>query len=161
MTSWGVGPKFAFASLLMLLALIVVNFYFVPELSLPFSPLRVFAGVVLIFLGVAVCVAAAFQVHKAFNQRKLLTSGVFAYVRNPVYAAFIWLIAPAMVLVTGFLLLVVLPFAMYGLIRVLIVEEDRYLEQRFGQEYIDYKKRVNAVVPSIPAYHASQKPKVA
>ena len=147
MTSWGGGPKFALISLVVLLFIGFVNFYFFPVLALPFDLLRFSAGVALIALGVAMCLVAAVQVHKAFDKGKLVTSGLYAYLRNPVYAAFILLIAPGLILVTGLLLLIVLPFVMYALVRFLIADEDRYLEEKFGQEYLEYKKRVNSIIP--------------
>jgi protein-S-isoprenylcysteine O-methyltransferase Ste14 len=147
MTSWGVGPKFASISLVVLLVTGFANFYYVPALALPFSLLRFLAGVALIVLGVAMFLVAAVQVHKAFDEGKLVTSGIYAYVRNPVYAAFIWLIAPGLILVTGLLLLIILPFVMYGLIRFLLLDEDNYLEEKFGEEYLEYKRRVNSIIP--------------
>jgi len=95
------------------------------------------------------CISAASQVHRAFNQGKLVTSGLYAYIRNPVYAAWILLIAPGVIVASGLLLLTIMPFAMYAMVRVLIVNEDRYLEQKFGQEYLEYKKNVNSIIPKL------------
>jgi len=36
---------------------------------------------------------------------------------------------------------------MYITFRMLIKKEENYLEQEFGQQYLEYKKRVNAVFP--------------
>jgi protein-S-isoprenylcysteine O-methyltransferase Ste14 len=148
MTSWGVGLKFAAASLVTLAILGVVNRVFIPALLLPFNPSAFSCGTALILLGVAVCFRAAVQVHQAFNQGKLVTTGIYAHVRNPVYAVWILLIAPGLILATGFLLLIALPFVMYGLVRVLIVEEDEYLAEKFGEDYLEYKKRVNSIIPT-------------
>jgi len=149
MTSWGVGPKFAFASLAIGVIVILVNGFVFPELILRFNPFTFFSGAILILLGATLCIIAAVQVHRAFDQGKLITKGVYAYVRNPVYAAWVLLIAPGLVLVTGFLLLTVMPFIMYFLTRTLIGEEDAYLEQKFGKEYFEYKKRVNSIIPKL------------
>jgi protein-S-isoprenylcysteine O-methyltransferase Ste14 len=69
--------------------------------------------------------------------------------RHPVYAVWILLIAPGLLLITGVLFLSALPFIMYAFFRQLIVDEDRYLEQKFGQDFLDYKKRVNSVIPNL------------
>ena len=149
MTSWGIGPKFAVISLIIGIVAIIINSYFFPTLFLRYNPFTFLCGAALILLGAATCLKAAVQVHQAFNQGKLITSGIYAYVRHPVYAVWILLKAPGLILVTGFLLLIVMPFVMYALIRILIVEEDNYLEQKFGEEYLEYKKRVNSIVPKL------------
>ena len=149
MTSWGIGPKFLVISLVIAVIVIVANAYFFPTLILGYNPIVFSCGVALVLLGATVGVAAAVQVHRAFSEGKLVTTGIYAHVRNPVYAAWILFIAPGLVLATGFLLLAVMPFVMYAAIRVLIVEEDRYLEQKFGREYSDYKKRVNSIIPKL------------
>jgi len=43
----------------------------------------------------------------------------------------------------------VMPFIMYFLIRTLVVEEDEYLEKKFGKEYLEYKKTVNSIIPKL------------
>ncbi|HMK94592.1 MAG TPA: isoprenylcysteine carboxylmethyltransferase family protein [Candidatus Limnocylindrales bacterium] len=148
MSGWGVGPRFAVISLVIGLIVILINARFFPTLILRYNPLTFLCGAFLILLGIGVCLDAAVQVHKAFDQGRLVTSGIYAHVRNPVYAAWILLVAPGLVLVTGFLLLIAVPFFMYALIRILIVKEDVYLEKRFGSEYLDYKKRVNSIIPT-------------
>ena len=149
MTSWGIGPKFASVSVAVGIIIILVNGFVFPALILRFNPFTFLSGIILIMLDAALCVIAAVQVHRAFDQGKLITEGVYAYVRNPVYAAWVLLIAPGLILVTGFLLLTLMPFIMYFLIRTLIVEEDEYLEQKFGKEYLEYKKRVNSIIPKL------------
>ena len=149
MTSWGIGPKFAFASVAVGIIVILVNGFVFPALILRFNPFTFLSGIILILLGATLCAIAAVQVHRAFDQGKLITEGAYAYVRNPVYAACVLLIAPGLVLVTAFLLLTVMPFVMYFLIRTLTVEEDEYLEQKFGKEYLEYKKRVNSIIPKL------------
>lgn len=72
----------------------------------------------------------------------LLTSGVFAYSRNPIYLGFILLVCgAAMYLNTLWLLLGLLP-SIWLLLILVIYKEELYLEQKFGGAYLDYKKRV-------------------
>ena len=77
-----------------------------------------------------------------------MTTGIYAYIRNPVYALWILLIAPGLISATCFLLLIALPFVMYAFVRVLIVEEDEYLAEKFGEDYLEYKKKVNSIIPT-------------
>ena len=73
---------------------------------------------------------------------KIITSGLYRYSRNPVY-----LISCAGPIGLGFLFLTY--WAMFAFIPALIVvyftavkKEEQYLEKKFGQEYLDYKKKV-------------------
>ena len=53
------------------------------------------------------------------------------------------------VLGIGVSFLIIMPFIMYVLIRKLIIEEEQYLEQKFGKVYLDYKNAVNSIVPKM------------
>ena len=142
MTRWGVGPKFMMISIVIGLFLIFINHYYFPDFLLSFNQVRFWSGIALVLFGMGLFFVATFQVHRAFNDERLVTGGVYAYMRHPVYAVWILFIAPGLLLITGVLFLIVLPFIMYALMRMLIVEEDEYLERKFGQDFLDYKKRL-------------------
>jgi protein-S-isoprenylcysteine O-methyltransferase Ste14 len=149
MTRWGIGPKFAIVSIVVGLIMITVNYNYFPSLILSYNPYMFWFGVALLLIGIAIFVMATIQVHRGFNRGRLITNGVYAYIRHPVYAVWILFIVPGLLLITGLLFLIVMPFVMYAWFRVLIVEEEEYLEQKFGREYLDYKRRVNAIIPRI------------
>jgi protein-S-isoprenylcysteine O-methyltransferase Ste14 len=79
------------------------------------------------------------------------TAGVFAVVRHPVYSSAIVLSLPGIALLTRSWPLLLMPLVAYAVFKVLIHREDEYLERRFGQAYLDYRARVNEVVP-IPRF---------
>jgi protein-S-isoprenylcysteine O-methyltransferase Ste14 len=149
MTQWGVGPKFAALSLVAALILLTVNIFYFPSLLLPFNQIRFGFGIALFLFGTSIFFVAATQIHRAFNNGKLATNGVYAYMRHPVYAVWILFVAPGLLLVTGALFLIAMIFIMYALFRMLTVEEDSYLEQKFGKDFLDHKKRVNSIVPKL------------
>jgi protein-S-isoprenylcysteine O-methyltransferase Ste14 len=73
---------------------------------------------------------------------KIIISGLYRYSRNPVY-----LILSACPIGLGFVFMIY--WAMFAFIPVLIViyytaikKEEQYLEKKFGQVYLDYKKKV-------------------
>jgi protein-S-isoprenylcysteine O-methyltransferase Ste14 len=39
------------------------------------------------------------------------------------------------------------PLVSYIAFRLFFKEEDKYLEEKFGQEYVEYKSKVNAIIP--------------
>lgn len=149
MTRWGIGPIYAAASLISVAILSRINISLLPILIMPYNPFVFVLGVGLIGVGVLILVIALVQVHSAFNSRRLVTGGVYAYMRDPVYAVWILFIVPGFILVTGMMLLTIVPFIMYSLLRALIGREEAYMELTFGKEYLDYKIRVNSVVPKL------------
>lgn len=77
--------------------------------------------------------------HKA---RRLAATGVYAYSRNPMYlGVLLLLLAWAVFLLNGLSLLVAFFFPLYITI-FQIRPEERYLEEKFGEEYLRYKAKV-------------------
>ena len=72
----------------------------------------------------------------------LVTDGVFGWTRNPVYLG-LWIALAGISLVFAFDWLMVLTPLAWMLVNCAVVRsEERYLEQRFGKTYRDYKQRV-------------------
>lgn len=63
---------------------------------------------------------------------------LFVYVMNPISVAWIMLIVPGIVIITGNILAIRIPFFMYLVFRKYINLEEEYLEEKFGEEYIYY-----------------------
>jgi protein-S-isoprenylcysteine O-methyltransferase Ste14 len=116
---------------------------------LRWPPYAVFAtaGGILLALGVPMWLTGAISVMRAYNRDQLVTSGVFGLVRNPVYSAMIVLNLPGIALLTRSWPLFLMPLVAYTVFKRLIHREDEYLERRFGQAYLDYRARVNEVIP--------------
>ena len=72
----------------------------------------------------------------------LLLSGPYAYSRNPLYVAVMILIMGVGILVDSLLILAMLIPLFFLMSQTVISPEERYLESRFGQRYLDYKKTV-------------------
>jgi protein-S-isoprenylcysteine O-methyltransferase Ste14 len=105
------------------------------------------AGAFLLPLGIATLVLAAFSVERTYSRGQLVTSGVFALCRHPLYAAWIVLIVPGVVLLTRSWPLMITPLVAYAAFKLLIHEEDDYLRQRFGPAYAEYRAKVNELIP--------------
>jgi protein-S-isoprenylcysteine O-methyltransferase Ste14 len=121
-----------------------------PEIcTLQSAPHGVFRalGAILVCLGILMWAVAVISVMRAYNHDQLLTSGVFALCRHPVYAAWIVFIFPGLALLTRSWPLMLTPFVAYAVFKTLIHVEDEYLQQRFGKAYMEYRARVNTVVP--------------
>lgn len=100
---------------------------------------------VLIFLGLYVMQQGWILIH-ASQGKRLVTEGVYAYVRHPQYSG-------VFLITVGFLLqwptiitLVMWPILILAYYR-LAMKEERDVEKQFGKEYSEYKKRVPAFIP--------------
>ena len=102
--------------------------------------------------GVALWVAAVFgaRIDEGITANHLVTTGVYAVVRNPIYTAFS-LACTGALLICGNLWLLVLPPLFWAFLTVLMrVTEERWLRDLYGQEYVDYCARVNRCIPWFP-----------
>ena len=120
---------------------------------IPWPPPSVFVtvGILLLVIGVPMWLLAVRAVMRAYNSDRLVTSGVFNLVRHPVYSAWIVFNIPAIALLFRSWPLLLAPVVAYAVFKLSIRTEDEYLEQRFGQEYRDYRARVNELIP-IPKF---------
>ncbi|NBI43079.1 isoprenylcysteine carboxylmethyltransferase family protein [[Haemophilus] felis] len=76
------------------------------------------------------------------KSKKLVISGMFKISCNPMYLSLvILLLAWASWLGSASALLMIAVFVLY-MNKVQIRREEQFLEQRFGQDYVDYKKKV-------------------
>lgn len=150
MTLLGVGPRFAIISCIYTAIILTIHFHWMPHLSVPIP--RVFTlifGIILLIIGVPIYLISGLSIHKYFNEGKLATKGIYAYFRHPIYGSWIVFIIPGIVMLINSLIGWTIPIFMYVVFRILIVEEDEYLEEKFGEEFFNYKKRVGAIFPKL------------
>jgi protein-S-isoprenylcysteine O-methyltransferase Ste14 len=100
-------------------------------------------GIVLLVFGVAMVTLARLQLGNSFSVRPqakaLVKSGIYSRVRNPIYVFSAIAIAGGILYAERpMLLLVFVVLIPMQIIRARA--EERVLEERFGQEYRDYKK---------------------
>ena len=106
-------------------------------------------GVVVIFSGLAIVIIASRTFRKVETNiepwkptSKIVTNGVFAYSRNPIYAAFCFVPVGVGLIVGSFWVVVSFVPAAIAVYFVAINKEEAYLEQKFGDEYLAYKNAV-------------------
>jgi len=81
--------------------------------------------------------------------KKLVATGPYSHVRNPMYVnIFLMSLGFALVLDASLVLIIASVF-MILMHFVVVLPEERRLEARFGEEYVDYKKRVPRWIPRI------------
>ena len=80
----------------------------------------------------------------------LVVNGLYSIVRNPMHLGWTILLIGVAVLMQSFTLLVIfLPLFVLAHILYLKLIEEKELEKKFGQAYLDYKKRVPMFIPKI------------
>jgi len=72
---------------------------------------------------------------------KLITSGVFAFSRNPIYVAFAFILLGQFLIFSNWILLVYMGAGVWLFHRQVLREED-YLKKHYGKEYLEYCNRV-------------------
>jgi protein-S-isoprenylcysteine O-methyltransferase Ste14 len=73
---------------------------------------------------------------------RLITDGPFRYSRNPAYVSFTMIYAGLSGLKNSLWPILLLPIVLTYMRHRVIGAEERYLERRFGEEYLLYKSRV-------------------
>jgi protein-S-isoprenylcysteine O-methyltransferase Ste14 len=76
---------------------------------------------------------------------KLITHGVFAFSRNPIYLAFGLILSGEFLIFSNRILLIYLGAAVW-LIHRQILREEAFLKQHYGQEYLEYCNRVRRYI---------------
>jgi protein-S-isoprenylcysteine O-methyltransferase Ste14 len=154
LSRFGVGPRIATAAVAYVLAAGAATYLWPEVCRMQFLPSGVLpaVGAVLLAIGVPLGLVAVISVMRAYDRDTLLTSGVFALVRHPVYAAWIVWNLPGIALLAQSWPLLAAPLVAYAVFKSTIHREDEYLEQRFGQEYRDYRNRVRELFP-FPRFH--------
>jgi protein-S-isoprenylcysteine O-methyltransferase Ste14 len=151
MSLWGVGPTIVAPVMAYGLAALAATLFWPDVFSLTFLPypwLAVVGGALL--AGSAVWYAlAARAVWRAYHQRRLVTGGLYAVCRHPIYAGWVLFILPGLGLLADSWLVLSTALVMYVLTRLYAPREEAGLEAQFGEEYVEYKRRTNAVFPAI------------
>lgn len=110
----------------------------------------VIAGIILAIIGTALAIWAKFTMkknwglpaqHEIKKQQKLVTTGPFAFTRNPIYIGLLLLFFGFELALGSYAALLVFPFA-YLFYRAVLVEE-KLLTKHFGKEYTSYTSRIH------------------
>ena len=79
---------------------------------------------------------------KPSNTKGLVTSGLYRYSRNPMYVGLLVILFGFALWLGSITPLIVLPLFYWLITNMQIKPEEVILEEKFGQEYLDYKKSV-------------------
>jgi protein-S-isoprenylcysteine O-methyltransferase Ste14 len=148
MSILGQGGKIILFMLPSLVAAILADTYLPDIAALParFSPIQP-VGYLLLIPGVILWGSAIVQLLTGFSKGKLVTSGAYGVVRNPIYSSATFFILPAITLMTLTWVYLVPSVFLYVGVMIFIGIEEKQLTKAFGKEYEDYMARVDRLVP--------------
>lgn len=151
---FGVGPLYAVSLAAVTLAAVLLRGHpliaggRLPALRVPMGVLGILGIALGAFLWVQAVLVARLDDH--ILEDELVTTGVYAWVRNPIYSAFLFVCTGVLLLVgNGWLL--ILPVLYWLFLTVLMkATEEKWLLERFGSAYEEYCRRVNRCLPWFP-----------
>ena len=144
----GQGGKIILFMLPSLIAAILVhkyapNFAALPESIGFIKPI----GYLLLVPGLILWTAAVIQLLSGFSKGKLVTTGAYGVVRNPIYSSVTFFILPSVgLMMLTWVYFVVSVFLYFG-VMIFIGKEEKQLTKAFGREYEDYMARVDWLIP--------------
>jgi len=149
--SYGVGPYLIIPMVVVSILSVILSFYgFIPVYS--FDSLNW----LLIILAIVLVVDAAFlwiaavrisKIDDRIKNGELVTDGVYALVRHPIYSAWLQLCI-ALVLFSQNLLLLVLPIIFWIILSIAMAKtEEKWLMEKFGNDYVLYCQTTNRFIP--------------
>lgn len=102
------------------------------------------AGWPLILLGTGLSIWATIEAGETdiSSPQELVTSGPYAYSRNPMYVGWTLIYLGITFVVNSLWLIFLFPFGMVYIHFIEIPKEERLLEQKFGSKYREYQNRV-------------------
>ena len=147
----GVGPLYVVTIILMTIISITLSATgIIPVITFAnFQWIFILIGILCFIIGITLWLKAVIidRLDTHIIKNELVTTGVYAYVRNPVYSAFMF-VCTGVLLIYGNLVLLVLPIIYWGFMTVLMkLTEEKWLEDLYGKEYVQYRQRVNRCIP--------------
>ena len=147
----GVGPIIGLGQLIITVTIILIcktlntDFAEIEVLKIPSRIL----GVLLILTGLYLNYSAKrkSKLFENIKKNRLVTDGIYHYVRNPVYSA-ILLCCTGICLMANNLLVLIAPVCCWIYVTIFLIHtEEKWLRDLYGQEYEEYCKRVNRCIP--------------
>ena len=144
----GQGGKIILFMLPSLIAAIGTHIYFPRIAALPaqFSYIQPL-GYLWLLLGLIFWGTAVIQLLAGFSGGKLVTTGAYGVVRNPIYSSATFFILPAVALITLTWVYLIPSIFLYAGVMIFIGVEEKQLTQAFGEDYLDYLARVDRLIP--------------
>ena len=151
---YGVGPIYVISCLILTIIALIFNCYKIIPVLKFLDLFMIILGILCITIGVILWLSAVLvtQIDRKIKEGKLITTGIYSIVRNPIYSAFLFIFTGIIFLVNNIYLLA-LPITFWIYLTILLkLTEEKWLKDKFTYEYNRYSKNVNRVIPNIFKY---------
>lgn len=148
---FGVGPYIVYGmAMVNLIGIFLFGYVFkIGILDSPWILIFRIVGGLLIVLGIAVWFIGALKsdMDESITENKLQTKGIYAWVRNPMYSGW-WIALSGIILMWHNIWMLIFPVIDWVIMTVVLINtEEKWLLDLYGDEYAEYKKRVNRCIP--------------
>ena len=154
---FGIGPYLINGiALLNKIALILTHYVaHIGILGGVWIPIFRIVGAALIISGIAIWFTGAVRsgMDENISENKLKTDGIYACVRNPMYTGIWFFMVGISLMWHNYCMIVMIPIDWVILTVVLKNTEEKWLLDLYGDEYENYKSRVNRCIPWFPRKH--------
>lgn len=149
---FGIGPYLiSIIGIITIISSILSYYYLIPiykinELNMVFLIL----GTILIIFGIAFWIPTVLisKIDKEVENNNLVTTGICDHLRHPIYALFFY-IAVGLILISQNIFFV-LPVIIWAFLTVVILKtEETWLIDKWGQDYLNYSKKVNGFISKV------------
>jgi protein-S-isoprenylcysteine O-methyltransferase Ste14 len=136
--------------------LILLPLVGVEILPMEYNPLVQLIGFVFVITGISLSIAsrrllgtnwANAHEYQIKHKQILVTTGIYSYIRHPIYTGLILATTGAELVAQSYLFILFACF--FYMIYRQAKKEEKILEDHFGKAYIDYKKRSKMLIPFI------------
>ena len=150
----GVGPKWAQPTTVYFVVAVIAHFAAYPRFVIAQVPFAVCAvvGALLMAAGAYMYAAALVSLRRGRRAGVLVTHGLYAIMRHPLYASSIFLIIPGVAVTFRSWLLLPMPLVAYAAFRIFVSAEDNDLRERYGDDFVRYRNTTNALFPTLPRW---------
>jgi protein-S-isoprenylcysteine O-methyltransferase Ste14 len=152
---FGVGPYMVFGmGIVSLMGIILFGHVLkIGILSAPWILIFRIMGVLLIISGIVIWFIGAVRsdMDDHIESNKLKTTGIYAWVRNPMYSGW-WIAFTGIALMWHNVYMLVLPVINWIVMTITLINtEEKWLRDLYGADYEAYKIKVNRCIPWKPA----------
>ncbi len=148
---YGVGPYIVYGMAAVTAAGIILFSYVfrIGTLSSPWTYIFRISGGFLIAIGAAVWFIGALRsgMDENIAENKLKTDGIYAWIRNPMYSGW-WFMITGISLMWVNVWILITPFINWLIMTITLKRtEEKWLLDLYGNEYVKYLRRVNRCIP--------------
>ena len=151
---YGVGPVYVISCLILTIIALILNCYKIIPILKFLDLFMIILGILFIIIGAILWLSAVLvtQVDRKIKDGELITTGIYSIVRNPIYSSFLFIFTGIIFLVNNIYLLA-LPITFWIYLTILLkLTEEKWLKDKFTDEYDRYSKNVNRVIPNVFKY---------